>query len=42
MRRLVVDLDGTLAIDAPGVAYADKAPNLAMIARLRAELVAAR
>ncbi len=35
MRRLVVDLDGTLTIDAPGVAYADKAPNLAMIARLR-------
>jgi capsule biosynthesis phosphatase len=35
MRRLVVDLDGTLTIDAPGVPYADKAPNLAMIAKLR-------
>jgi capsule biosynthesis phosphatase len=34
MRRLVVDLDGTLTIDAPDVGYADKAPNLAMIARL--------
>lgn len=36
MKRLVVDLDGTLTIHAPGVPYADKPPNLATIERLRA------
>ncbi|HEY0421151.1 MAG TPA: HAD hydrolase family protein [Acetobacteraceae bacterium] len=36
MKRIVVDLDGTLTIDAPGVSYADKAPDLELIARIRA------
>lgn len=36
MRRIVVDLDGTLTIDEPGVAYADKRPNDAVVAQLRA------
>ena len=35
MKRLVFDLDGTLTIDDPSVGYPDKAPNLAVIARLR-------
>ena len=35
MKRLVVDLDGTLTVDAPGVAYEDKAPNRALIEKLR-------
>lgn len=35
MKRLVFDLDGTLTIDAPGVAYPDKAPNLELVAILR-------
>jgi capsule biosynthesis phosphatase len=32
---LVVDLDGTLTLDEAGVAYADKRPNAAVVARLR-------
>ena len=36
MKRLVFDLDGTLAIDDPSRAYADRAPNLAVVERLRA------
>ncbi len=35
-RRLVMDLDGTLTLDEPGIPYPDKRPNLAVIARLRA------
>ena len=35
MKRIVVDLDGTLTIDEPGVAYAAKRPNEALVARLR-------
>lgn len=35
MKRLIIDLDGTLALDAPGVSYPDRAPNLALIVRLR-------
>jgi capsule biosynthesis phosphatase len=35
VKRLVVDLDGTLTIDEPDVAYADKRPALEVIARLR-------
>ena len=35
MKRLVVDLDGTLTIDEPGVGYADKRPALDVIAKLR-------
>lgn len=36
MKRLVIDLDGTLALDAPGVPYPDRAPNSALIDKLRA------
>lgn len=35
MRRLVFDLDGTLTIDTPGVAYPEKEPNSAVVAALR-------
>lgn len=35
MKRIVMDLDGTLTLDAPGISYQDKAPNLAVIAKLR-------
>ncbi|MES2340537.1 MAG: capsular biosynthesis protein [Pseudomonadota bacterium] len=35
MKRLVFDLDGTIALDDPGRAYADREPNLPVIARLR-------
>jgi capsule biosynthesis phosphatase len=35
LRRLVVDLDGTLTIDEPGVSYADKRPNPGVVERLR-------
>lgn len=34
MKRIVIDLDGTLTIDRPGVPYADKPPNQEAIARL--------
>lgn len=35
MKRIIVDLDGTLTIDDPTVAYADKMPNVAVVAKLR-------
>lgn len=35
MKRLVFDLDGTLALDDPGRPYAEREPNLPVIARLR-------
>ena len=36
MKRLVFDLDGVLAIDDPSLDYAERAPNLPVIERLRA------
>ncbi|WP_296598576.1 HAD hydrolase family protein [Phenylobacterium sp.] len=35
MKRLVFDLDGTLALDEPGLGYADRRPNLELVAKLR-------
>ena len=35
MKRLVIDLDDTLTVHASAASYADKAPNAAVIARLR-------
>lgn len=35
LRRLVFDLDGTLALDEPELAYADRRPNLELVAKLR-------
>lgn len=35
MKRLVVDLDGTLTKDDPSVLYEDKEPNLPLIEKLR-------
>ena len=35
MKRLVLDLDGTLTLDHDDVAYEDKAPNLPVIAKVR-------
>ncbi len=35
MKRLVFDLDGVLTIDDPDRSYADRQPNLAVIAKLR-------
>jgi capsule biosynthesis phosphatase len=35
MKRLVFDLDGTLALDEPGLPYAERRPNAELIARLR-------
>lgn len=35
MKRLVIDLDGTLTIDSAGTGYPDKAPNHEVIAKLR-------
>lgn len=35
MQRLVIDLDGTLTIDEPGVPYADKRPDLGVVAQIR-------
>jgi capsule biosynthesis phosphatase len=35
MKRLVFDLDGTLALDDPDKAYADRAPNAAVVEKLR-------
>lgn len=34
MKRLIVDLDGTLTIDTPNVPYSQKRPNLELIQRL--------
>lgn len=35
MKRLIMDLDGTLTIDAPELSYAEKQPNTAIIDQLR-------
>lgn len=35
MKRIIVDLDGTLTVDDPTVAYSDKVPNEAVVAKLR-------
>lgn len=35
MKRLVFDLDGTIALDDPNKDYAERAPNVPLIARLR-------
>lgn len=35
MKRLVFDLDGTIALDDPTRAYAEREPNLALIEQLR-------
>lgn len=35
MKRLVIDLDDTLTVHASSASYADKAPNTAVIQRLR-------
>jgi capsule biosynthesis phosphatase len=35
MKRLVFDLDGTLALDEPDRAYAERRPNVAVVERLR-------
>lgn len=35
MKRLVFDLDGTIALDDPTRPYAEREPNLPLIARLR-------
>lgn len=35
MKRLVFDLDGTLALDEPERPYADRRPNVELVARLR-------
>jgi capsule biosynthesis phosphatase len=36
MKRLVFDLDGTLTHDDPDVGYPERAPNAAMVEKLRA------
>lgn len=36
MKRLVFDLDGTIALDDPARSYAEREPNLPLIERLRA------
>jgi len=36
MKRLVFDLDGTIALDDPDRSYAERAPNLVLIEQLRA------
>ena len=36
MKRLVFDLDGTLAHDDPSVSYGERRPNLAVVEKLRA------
>jgi capsule biosynthesis phosphatase len=35
MKRLVLDLDGTLTLDVEGVSYENKQPNLEVIEKLR-------
>lgn len=35
MKRIVIDLDGTLTIDEPGIPYPDKRPNDEVVGRLR-------
>ncbi|MDP2215604.1 HAD hydrolase family protein [Phenylobacterium sp.] len=36
MKRLVFDLDGTLTLDEPGLAYGERRPNRVVIEQLRA------
>ena len=35
MRRLVIDLDGTLTVDADGISYPEKSPNRTIIDKLK-------
>lgn len=35
MKKLVIDLDGTLTIDEENITYADKKPNIELIEKLR-------
>jgi capsule biosynthesis phosphatase len=35
MRRIIVDLDGTLTVDNPSLPYSARLPNLAVIAKLQ-------
>jgi capsule biosynthesis phosphatase len=35
MKRLVVDLDGTITVDNPNVSYIDRIPNSELVTRLR-------
>ncbi len=35
MKRLVIDLDGTLTIDDPATSYRDKKPNTAVVEQIR-------
>lgn len=35
MKKLIIDLDGTLTIDDPEVPYSEKLPNTSVVARLR-------
>jgi capsule biosynthesis phosphatase len=35
MKRLVMDLDGTITHEDPGIGYPDKQPNLEIVARIR-------
>ncbi|MCR0982007.1 HAD-IIIC family phosphatase [Roseomonas populi] len=35
MQRLVLDLDGTITIEDPGVPYPDKQPNLEVVEQIR-------
>ncbi|HEX5378851.1 MAG TPA: capsular biosynthesis protein [Phenylobacterium sp.] len=36
MKRLVFDLDGTIALDDPSRPYAEREPNIALVAKIRA------
>jgi capsule biosynthesis phosphatase len=35
MKRLILDLDGTIVKDDPSISYADREPNLDVVARIR-------
>jgi len=35
MKRLVFDLDGTIALDDPALSYAERVPNAPLVAKLR-------
>ena len=35
MKRIIVDLDGTLTVDDPSLPYADRLPNEPLVAKLR-------
>jgi capsule biosynthesis phosphatase len=34
MKKIIVDLDGTITVDEPGVPYPEKRPNVALIQKL--------